>query len=53
MVSPNANLELRLENTTPTFFEKGFCRAKTEIGHKICKEIGNTIEGKNQNWYYF
>lgn len=47
MVSPDANLELQLDNAEyrDETAGKGFCRAKTEIGHKICREMGELREG--------
>ena len=53
MVSPDANLELQLDyaeykdGTTG----KGFCRARTEVGHKICREMGSLKEG-GTNYHY-
>ncbi len=54
MVSPNANLELQLDNAENRMGPaiKGFCRAKTEIGHKICREMGELKEGGTDYHYY-
>lgn len=54
MISPDANLELQLDNAIPQnkAIGKGFCRAKTDIGHKICKEIGELKEGRTDYHYY-
>ncbi len=54
MVSPDANLELYLdqaENDIAPY--KGFCRARRDVGHKICKERGSLIEGERDYKYFF
>ena len=58
MLSPNANFELQLDNAErknalqgTTY--KGFCRAITDVGHRICKEIGTLVEGKANYQYFF
>ncbi len=52
---PDANLELQLDNAecalTPRY--NGFCRAKTDVGHKICQEFGSLREGQKDYQYYF
>ena len=58
MVSPNANLELQLDYAQRTSSlinsnYNGFCRAKTEIGHRICKGKGKLIEDRTDYHYYF
>ena len=55
MVSPDANLELQLDNAEykDGTTGKGFCRAKTEVGHKICKEMGKLKEGGTNYRYLF
>ena len=54
MVSPDANLELWLDHAERTpAEEKGFCRAKTDAGYKLCAQMGNLKEGKKTYNYYF
>ena len=58
VISPDANLELRLDqgdHSDGVGLEdtKGFCRAKTELGHRICKGMGELREGRVKYNYFF
>jgi len=54
ITAPNANLELWLDHAERTpAQEKGFCRAKTDLGHKLCAQMGKTKEGGKTYNYYF
>ena len=54
VISKDANLELWLDHAERTpAEEKGFCRAKTDVGHKLCAQMGKTKEGKHTYNYYF
>ena len=57
VVSPFANIELRLDygdHSDSQFVDTvGFCRAKNDIGHKICKVMGSLREGGRDTHYFF
>ena len=60
MTSRDANLELQLDYAEKTnglenlpFNAKGFCRAINDVGHKICKQMGELQEGYTDYHYFF
>lgn len=54
VISYDANLELWLDHAERTpATEKGFCRAITDVGYKLCTQMGNLKEGGKTYNYYF
>ena len=58
VTSPIANLELKLDQAERSDILEntnfnGICRAKTEVGHRICKGMGTLADdGSDYNYFY-
>ena len=54
MIGYDANLELWLDHASRTpATEKGWCRAITDAGYKLCAQMGHNKEGDKSYRYYF